>query len=377
MHIPFNIPPRTGNEAGYVKEAMRSGQMSGDGEFSRKCEAWFQERLQCPRTLLMPSCTAALEAAAILLDIQPGDEVIMPSYTFPSTANAFVLRGASLVFVDIRPDTMNLDESLIEAAITSRTRAIVVVHYAGVSCDMNSIMALAEKHELPVVEDAAQAVLSEYEGHALGTLGQLGAYSFHETKNYSSGGEGGLLLVNDPALIERAEIIREKGTNRSHFFRGMVDKYSWVDLGSSYLLNELCAAYLWGQLESADNINEQRLACWLRYYEALSQLQDEKKLALPQIPQNCRHNAHMFYIKAADLEERNVLLDELNRQGITAIFHYVPLHSSQAGKRFGRFHGSDRYTTLESERLLRLPMYYGLDPELIDYTTAAIRQYYR
>lgn len=358
--INFNIPPYTGNEDQYVLQAMRSSKMSGDGEFTQKCQSWFEQQFGCIKTLLTPSCTAALEMAAVLADIQPGDEVIMPSYTFVSTANAFVLRGAKIIFVDIRPDTMNIDETLIEAAITNKTKVIAPVHYAGVACEMDTIMALAEKHNLLVIEDAAQGMMSTYKGKALGTIGHLGAFSFHETKNYTSGGEGGLLLINDERFIKRAEIIREKGTNRSQFFRGQVDKYTWVDLGSSYLPGELQAAFLWGQLEKADEINQNRLATWQTYYDALAPLQEQGLIELPQMPENCVHNAHMFYLKTQDLQTRTALINHLKASEIMAVFHYIPLHSAPAGKQFGEFMGEDKFTTKESERLLRLPMRYGL-----------------
>lgn len=358
--INFNTPPYTGNEDQYVLQAMRSNKMSGDGDFSKKCQSWFEQRFNCKKTLLTPSCTAALEMAAFLADIQAGDEVIMPSYTFVSTANAFVLRGAKIVFVDIRPDTMNIDETLIEAAITDKTKAIVPVHYAGVACEMDAIMALAEKYNLLVIEDAAQGMMSTYKGKALGTIGHMGAYSFHETKNYTSGGEGGLLLINDERFIKRAEIIREKGTNRSQFFRGQVDKYTWVDLGSSYLPGELQAAYLWGQLEKSDEINQDRLTTWHAYYDALLLLQEKGLIELPQIPDNCVHNAHMFYLKVKSLDERTALIEYLKNAGVMAVFHYVPLHSSPAGRQFGKFTGDDRFTTGESEKLVRLPMFFRL-----------------
>ena len=358
--IPFNKPPFTGNEEKYVIEAMHSFAISGDGYFSKKCQSWFEEKLDCKKALLTPSCTHALEMSAILIDIQPGDEVIMPSYTFVSTANAFVLRGAKVVFVDVRPDTMNIDECLIEAAITHKTKAIVPVHYAGVGCEMDVIMEIANRYELFVIEDAAQGVMSKYKGRPLGTLGHLAAYSFHETKNYTSGGEGGLLVINDERFENRAEIIREKGTNRSQFFRGMVDKYTWVDIGSSYLPGELQAAYLWGGLEKADEINNNRLCTWCHYYDSFYDLEQLGFIDLPKVPEECEHNAHMFYIKVKDLDERKCLIKHMKQEGILCVFHYVPLHSSQAGKIFGRFTGADRCTTRESDRLLRLPIYYGI-----------------
>lgn len=359
--IVFNKPPYTGNEDQYVLQAMRSDKMSGDGPFTQRCHTWFESNLPCKKALLTPSCTAALEMAAILVDIQPGDEVIMPSYTFVSTANAFVLRGAKIVFVDIRPDTMNIDESKIEAAITDKTKAIVPVHYAGISCEMDTIMDIAQRHKLYVIEDAAQGVMSTYKGKALGTIGHLGAFSFHETKNYTSGGEGGLLVINDDKFKERAEIIREKGTNRSQFFRGMVDKYSWVDIGSSYLPSDIQAAYLWGQLEKSDDINTSRLESWSYYYEQLQDLEEAGNIELPTIPNDCKHNAHMFYIKVKDIEVRTQLIQHLTDNGISAVFHYIPLHSSIAGKTLGSFKGNDEFTTVESERLVRLPLWYGIE----------------
>ncbi len=358
--LPFNKPAYTGNEEQYVLAAMRSAKISGDGEFSRRCQTWFEKKMGSKKTLLTPSCTHALEMAALLIDVQQGDEVIMPSYTFVSTANAFVLRGAKIVFVDIRPDTMNINEMLIEAAITENTKAIVPVHYAGVACEMDVIMDIASRHDLFVIEDAAQGVMSTYKGRPLGSIGHMGTYSFHETKNYTSGGEGGLLLINDERFIARAEIIREKGTNRSQFFRGMTDKYSWVDVGSSYLPCELQAAYLWGQLEKVDEINQHRLRCWEKYNDSLQNLSCKGEIALPSIPQNCTHNAHMFYIKLKDISSRTALIKHLKEHEILGVFHYVPLHSSAAGREFGLFNGEDEFTTCESERLIRLPMYYGL-----------------
>lgn len=374
--IPFNRPAYTGNEDKYVLEAMRSSKISGDGEFAKRCQRWFEENLPCKKALLTPSCTHALEMAAMLIDIKEGDEVIMPSFTFTSTANAFVLRGANIVFVDIRPDTMNIDEIKIEQALTEKTKAIVVMHYAGVACEMDTIMDIAKKYNLFVIEDAAQGILSKYKGKSLGTLGHIGAYSFHETKNYTSGGEGGLLIINDERFVERAEIIREKGTNRSQFFRGMVDKYTWVDIGSSYLINEISAAYLWGNLEKADEIYENRLNTWYRYYLGLKDLEDKGILQIPKIPSNCKHNAHIFYIKVKDLEERTALLDYLKQNEILAVFHYVPLHTSPAGSKFGRFVGEDLYTTKESERLIRLPIYYGMRKEEVDKVIDSIKKFY-
>ena len=358
--IEFNVPPYVGNEMDYVREAAEvNHKICGDGPFSRKCHAWMEERFNAEKVLLTTSGTAALEMAAVLCDLKPGDEVILPSFTFSSTATAFQAVGATLVFVDVRPDTMNIDEAKIEAAVTERTRVIVPVHYAGVACEMDSIIKIARRHNLIVVEDAAQAVMSTYKGRACGTIGTFGCYSFHETKNYSMG-EGGAIVINDPTHIERAEIIREKGTNRQRFFRGQVDKYTWVDRGSSYLQSDLNAAYLWAQLEQADKINDDRLATWSAYYEAFSPLAGKGCVKLPVVPEGCVHNAHMFYLKLADLAERTAFIDHLKRHGIMAVFHYVPLHSSPAGLRFGRFHGEDEFTTIESDRLVRLPMYYGM-----------------
>ena len=377
MKIPFNKPPYTGNEEKYVLESIKSSKISGDGEFTKKCHKWLEEKLQCKKALLTTSCTHALEMAAILLDIKEGDEVIMPSYTFVSTANAFVLRGAKIVFVDIRPDTMNIDETKIEEAITSKTKVIVPVHYAGVACEMDTIMDIAKRYNLFVVEDAAQGMMSTYKGKALGTIGHLGAFSFHETKNYTSAGEGGLLIINDENFVQRAEIIREKGTNRSLFFRGMVDKYSWVDIGSSYLMNDVSAAYLWGNLEKADEINQNRLNSWQKYYDGLKELENRGFIELPKIPDGCVQNAHMFYIKVKDLEERTALLDYLKENDINAVFHYVPLHSAPAGEKFGRFEGEDVYTTNESERLIRLPMYYGLSDNEINKILGVINEFFK
>lgn len=357
--IRFNVPPYVGKETEYMKAAIDSHKICGDGEFTKRCNAWIEEHTGTAKALLTTSGTQALEMAALLSDIQPGDEVILPSYTFVSTANAFVLRGAKLVFVDIRPDTMNIDEKLIEDAITDKTRAIVPVHYAGVGCEMDTIMDIAKRHNLVVVEDAAQGVNAFYKGRALGSIGDYGCFSFHETKNYSMG-EGGAILINRPEQIEDAEIIREKGTDRSRFFRGQVDKYTWVNIGSSFLPSDINAAYLMAQLEMADEINENRLQSWTRYNEGLQDLAQEGVIELPYIPEECTHNAHMFYIKTKDMEERKALISYLKERDIAAVFHYVPLHSAPAGLRFGRFHGEDRYTTKESERLLRLPMYYNL-----------------
>jgi dTDP-4-amino-4,6-dideoxygalactose transaminase len=373
--IPFNQPPVTGYEQRYLQRAINNHKLSGGGEFSNACHNWLEKRFQCGKAWLTTSCTHALEMSALLVGIRPGDEVIMPSYTFVSTANAFVLRGATIVFVDIRPDTMNIDETFIEAAITDQTKAIVPVHYAGVSCEMDAILSLAERYDLIVVEDAAQGVMSSYKGKALGTIGDLGCYSFHETKNYSSG-EGGALLANKEDFKERAEIIREKGTNRSQFFRGQVDKYSWVDIGSSYLPSELNAAFLYAQLEHANIINENRMRTWQQYDKNLKPLAEKGLVELPFVPDECVHNAHMFYIKAKDLTERTELISYLKEHGIMAVFHYVPLHSSLAGKRFGHFHGEDRFTTKESERLVRLPLYYQLEEEHVEYISEKIGSFY-
>jgi dTDP-4-amino-4,6-dideoxygalactose transaminase len=374
--IRFNIPPYLGNEDKYVLRAMRSGQISGDGFFGKKCQAWFENEFECNKTLLTPSCTAALEMAALLINIQPGDEVIMPSYTFVSTANAFVVRGAHIVFVDIRPDTMNMDESLVEAAITNKTKAIVPVHYAGVGCEMDVITDIATRYGLFVIEDAAQGMMSRYKDKPLGTIGHLGTYSFHETKNYTSGGEGGLLIINDDRFIERAEIIREKGTNRSQFFRGMVDKYTWVDIGSSYLPSELQSAYLWGQLKEADEINKNRNVTWNKYYEAFVPLREAGKVELPCVPSNCEHNAHLFYLKLRDFNERSAFIDYLKARDIMAVFHYVPLHTSPAGKRFSTFYGKDFCTTSESERLVRLPIYYGMNHHDREIIISAVQEFF-
>ena len=360
--INFNVPPYVGTEDEYVKQAIHSHKISGDGQFTHKCNEWMESRFQAQKVLLTTSGTTALDMAALLSDFEPGDEVILPSYTFSSTATAAVLAGAKLVFVDIRPDTMNLDEKKIRHAITDRTRAIIVVHYAGVSCEMDSILSIAREYGLKVIEDAAQGVMSRYKGKALGTIGDLGCYSFHETKNYSMG-EGGALVINDPEYNDRAEILREKGTNRARFFRGQVDKYTWVDFGDSYLPSEMNAAYLWAQLEQADEINRYRLNCWNTYHDAFQKLKAAGKVELPYIPEECEHNAHMYYIKAKNLKERSTLIAHLKKKGIMAVFHYVPLHSAPAGIKYGRFDGTDEFTTKESERLVRLPMYYGLTEE--------------
>lgn len=375
--IPFNKPALTGNEEKYVLEAIRSNKLSGDNQFGKKCQVWFDTKLPCLKSLLTPSCTHALELAAILIDIVPGDEVIMPSYTFVSTANAFVLRGAKVVFVDVRKDTMNIDESKIEAAITDKTKAIVVVHYAGVACEMDTIMKIADTNNIFVIEDAAQGMMSKYKGKHLGCIGHLAAYSFHETKNYTSGGEGGLLIINDERFVKRAEIIREKGTNRSLFFRGMVDKYSWVDVGSSYLPSELQAAYLWGQLELADEINTQRLDIWHLYFAELLELSEKGLLELPFVPEDIEINAHMFYIKVKDIQVREQFITFLKNNGIMSVFHYIPLHSAKAGLMFGEFIGKDIYTTIESERLIRLPLYFGMKIDEVKYVIEKIKEFFR
>lgn len=374
--IPFNKPCLTGNEQQYIIESINSPKISGDGEFSKLCHQWFEENLPCKKVLLTTSCTHALEMTAMLLDIKEGNEIIMPSYTFVSTANAFVLRGAKIVFVDIRPETMNIDERLIEQAITKKTKVIVPIHYAGVACEMDTIMDIASKYNLFVVEDAAQGIMSSYKDKALGTIGHFGTFSFHETKNYTSAGEGGLLIINDEKFINRAEIIREKGTNRSLFFRGMVDKYSWVDIGSSYLMNDMSASYLWGQLEKSDEINTDRLKSWQLYYDGLKDLEDKEFLTLATIPDNCVHNAHMFYIKVKDIETRTKLIEFLKQNDINSVFHYVPLHSAPAGVEFARFNGEDKITTIESERLVRLPMYYGLNKTNIEKIIGVIYEYF-
>ncbi len=373
--INFNVPPFTGKEMDYIRQAVDHQKICGDGEFTKKCSQWIEERTGTEKCLLTTSCTHALELAALLAEIKEGDEVIMPSYTFVSTADAFVLRGAKAVFVDVRPDTMNIDENLIEEAITEKTRAIAVVHYAGVGCEMDKIMDIAKRHNLYVVEDAAQGIMASYKGRALGTIGDFGCFSFHETKNYSMG-EGGALLLRDTKYVEGAEILREKGTDRSKYFRGQVDKYRWMNYGSSYLPSDMNAAYLYAQLEMADEINEIRLARWNRYRELLSPLAEAGKIELPFIPEECTHNAHMFYIKTKDLEERRRLIEFLKESGILAVFHYVPLHSAPAGMKFGRFHGEDKYTTKESERLLRLPMFYKLTEEEVDYIAGKVKEFY-
>ncbi len=355
--IPFNQATYIEEEEDYISLVLKGQHLSGGGHFSTVSQQWFERELPALKTLLTPSCTHALEMGALLIDIQEGDEVIMPSYTFVSTANAFVLRGARVVFVDIRPDTMNIDERKIEEAITSKTKAIVPVHYAGVACEMDIIMDIANRYGLYVIEDAAQGMLATYKGKALGTIGHIGCYSFHETKNFTSGGEGGLLIINDRQFIQRAEIIQEKGTNRSQFFRGEIDRYTWVDIGSSYLMSELQAAYLYGQLMQADKIHNTRINLWNYYYETLYPLKERGYIELAHIPKECEHNGHIFYIKTKDQQCRNSLLKYLKEEGIMAIFHYIPLHSSYAGQKFGRFDGMDTYTTIESEKLIRLPIF--------------------
>lgn len=373
--IRFNVPPYTGNEMENMKKAVDNQHICGDGEFTKKCSEYLEEITGTSKCLLTTSCTHALEMAALLCDIKEGDEVILPSYTFVSTADAFVLRGAVPVFVDIRPDTMNIDENLIEAAITERTRAIAVVHYAGIACEMDKIMEIAGKHHLMVVEDAAQAIMCTYKGKPLGTFGDFGCFSFHETKNFSMG-EGGALLIRDSGYIEAAEILREKGTDRSKYFRGQVDKYRWMNYGSSYLPSDMNAAYLYSQFQVADRINETRRARWNQYYQLLKPLQDKGIISLPVVPEGCVHNGHMFYIKTKDMQERTELIEFMKSNDILTVFHYVPLHSAPAGLKFGRFHGEDRYTTIESERLLRLPMFYQLTGEQVEWIVGRVKEFY-
>jgi len=373
--IRFNVPPYTGKEMDYIKQAVENKKICGDGEFTKKCNEWLENKTGTAKALLTTSCTHATEMAAILSNIKPGDEVIMPSYTFVSTADAFVLRGAKAVFVDVRPDTMNIDENLIEDAITEKTRAIVPVHYAGVSCEMDKIMEIAKEHNLMVIEDAAQGIMSEYKGKALGTFGEYGCFSFHETKNFSMG-EGGALLIRDKDNIEHAEIVREKGTNRAKFFRGQIDKYTWVDAGSSYLPSELNAAYLYAQLELADEITANRMHTWNMYFEAFEELENKERIERPFVPTDCKHNAHMFYLKCKDLEERSAFIKFLGENGILAVFHYIPLHGAPAGKMFGRFNGEDVYTTKESERLVRLPLYYGIKEDEVEYIIGKVKEFY-
>ncbi|MEI7542783.1 MAG: dTDP-4-amino-4,6-dideoxygalactose transaminase [bacterium] len=374
--IPFNKPAFLGPEIDYINKAVSNNKISGNGEFSKKCTSFFETTFHAPKAMLTTSCTHALEIAALLSEIKPGDEVIMPSYTFTSTANSFILRGAKAVFIDIREDTMNMDEQLVERAITPKTKAIVPVHYAGVACEMDLINEIALKHKLFVVEDAAQGVMCKYKGKYLGTLSDFGCYSFHETKNYTCG-EGGAIIIRDPEHVERAEIIWEKGTNRNKFFRGEVDKYTWVDIGSSYLPSEINAAFLWAQLEKAEEINNDRLNTWNTYYNALKPLEDRGVIGLPFIPKHCEHNAHMFYIKTANLTQRTKLIEYLKDSGIMAIFHYIPLHSSPAGKKFGYFSGEDVFTTKASEKIIRLPMFFGLKKEECLFITSKILDFYK
>lgn len=374
--IPFNVPPCTGNELKYISEAVGGHKICGDGPFTKRCNKWLEDRFHAQKVLLTTSGTTALDMALLMCGLSPGDEVILPSYTFSSTANAPVLAGAKLVFVDVRPDTMNIDENKIEAAITDRTKVIIAVHYAGVACEMDRIMEIARKHGLKVVEDAAQGVMSQYKGRYLGTIGDFGCYSFHETKNYSMG-EGGAILINDSGYNERAEILREKGTDRSKFIRGQVDKYTWIDFGDSYLPSDINAAYLWAQLEMADEINRDRLENWNRYDRLLRPLADRGLIQQPTVPEVCAHNAHMYYIKCRDIEERTELIRYLKASDISAVFHYIPLHSSPAGMKFGRFSGDDEYTTKESERLLRLPMYYGLKESDVERVAETVMNFYR
>lgn len=372
--IPFNVPFVTGKEISYIHQAIRTKKLCGDGIFTKRCSELLVCYTKTKKAMLTTSCTHALEMAAILVGIQEGDEVIMPSFTFVTTANAFVLRGAKIVFVDIRPDTMNIDEAKIEVAITNKTKAIVPVHYAGVCCEMDVIMKLAEKYNLMVIEDAAQGMMANYKGMALGSIGHIGCYSFHETKNYTCG-EGGAILINDRKFLERAEVIREKGTNRLKFLNGQVDKYTWVDIGSSYLLSEINAAFLYSQLEMADRVNKKRINLWKRYYQHLKELEIKGCLELPRVPSHCEHSAHIFYIKLKDIKERQLMIEFLKDNGIQTVFHYVPLHSSLGGKRFGKFIGEDKYTTKESERLLRLPLYYGLKLKELDYIIKQVKNF--
>lgn len=374
--IDFNVPPYVGTEMSYIKDAILKHKICGDGEYTKKCSAWLEEKTGTPKALLTTSCTHATEMAALLCDIKPGDEVIMPSFTFVSTADAFVLRGAKAVFVDIRPDTMNIDEKLIENAITDKTKAIVPVHYAGVSCEMDTIMDIAKRHNLYVVEDAAQGLMSSYKGKALGTIGDFGCFSFHETKNYSMG-EGGALLIQDADRVEEAEILREKGTNRSKFFRGQIDKYTWMNYGSSYLPSELNAAYLWAQLEKADEIYNNRMWAWEYYDQELKELQKNGYIELPNIPEGCVHNGHMYYVKAKDLAERSALIKYMNDRDVNSVFHYIPLHSAPAGVKFGRFAGEDKYTTKESERLMRLPMWFGITEKETEQVVKTLKAFYK
>lgn len=373
--VDFNVPPCVGNEIEYVKQAIESHKICGDGQFTKKCHQWMEERFNAQKVLLTTSGTTALDMAMLLCDLQPGDEVILPSYTFSSTATSAVLAGAKLVFVDVRPDTMNIDETKIEDAITDKTKVIIAMHYAGVACEMDTIMDIAKRHNLIVVEDAAQGVMSKYKGKHLGTIGTFGCYSFHETKNYSMG-EGGALVINNSEYNERAEILREKGTNRAKFFRGQVDKYTWVDFGDSYLPSELNAAYLWAQLLNADEINGNRIATWNRYYQELQAMAMEGKFEIPTVPKECEHNAHMFYLKCKDLKERSEFIKFMKEKELYCVFHYIPLHSAPAGEKFGRFDGEDEFTTKESERLVRLPMYYGLREDQVDLVVEGIKEFF-
>ena len=373
--ISFNVPPYVGDEEKYIKEAIASHKICGDGAFTKKCDGWMEDKFHAQRVMLTTSGTTALDMAMLLCDIHPGDEVILPSFTFSSTATSAVLAGAKLVFVDIRPDTMNIDEKKIEAAITDKTKIIVCVHYAGVACEMDTIMDIARHHGLMVIEDSAQGVMSTYKGRFLGTIGDFGCYSFHETKNYSMG-EGGALVINNPAYNEKAEILREKGTNRSKFFRGQVDKYTWVDFGDSYLPSELNAAYLWAQLQKADEINNNRLTAWQRYDDAFEAIRKSSLVETPTIPEGCKHNAHMYYLKCKDLQERTAFIRFMKEHGVLTVFHYVPLHSAPAGYKYGRFDGKDEYTTKESERLVRLPMYYGLTKEDQETVIDAVKKFF-
>ena len=373
--ISFNVAPFMGKEFDYIHDAILSRHISGDGKYTKLCDEWMEKRFNAEKIMLTTSGTTALDMAMMMCDLESGDEVILPSFTFSSTATSAVLAGANLVFVDVRPDTMNIDEDKIEEAITDRTRVISVVHYAGVACDMDKIMDIARRHSLIVVEDAAQGVMSTYKGKALGTIGDFGCYSFHETKNYSMG-EGGAIVINNPAYIEMAEILREKGTNRSKFYRGQVDKYTWVDFGDSYLPSEINAAYLWAQLEKADEINDNRMETWNFYNESLKPLRDKGLIELPTIPDYCEHNAHMYYIKLKDLDERSSFLQFMRDREIGCVFHYVPLHSAPAGRKFGRFHGEDTFTTIESDRLVRLPMYYGITEEDKETVISSIKEYF-
>lgn len=372
--IPFNWPHMTGKELHYIAESHNNGRLAGDGPFTKRCHTWLEQRTGCKKALLTHSCTAALEMSALLADIQPGDEVIMPSYTFVSTANAFVLRGGVPVFVDIRPDTLNIDEAMIEAAITEKTKAIVAVHYAGIACEMDVIMDIANRHKLLVIEDAAQGVLANYKGRPLGSIGHLGCFSFHETKNIIAG-EGGALLINTPQLVKRAEVIREKGTNRSRFFRGQVDKYTWIDIGSSYLPGEITAAFLWAQMQEADSITAQRVAIWNRYHAAFERLEQTGRLRRPVVPGDCNHNAHMYYLLLRDLSERTEFIDAMSRHEINCVFHYVPLHSSPAGQRYGRVHGSLDTTNMQSERLVRLPLFFELSVDQQERVMSAVNEW--